>query len=355
MVTTLITEKAALTEIKKLGEGQNVCFAVAFWGAGSANNLKIEATAEAKVLCNLESGCCDPVEIEKLKNMDGVKVRTHSSLHAKVYLSPIGALVGSSNASTNGLALDGESLRGWREANLLVKDEPLLNDLNKWFTERWAEGRNITKPMLAAARMKWADRKRRGVIGEHSEKGLTLLGSALRSPEEYDYLPIYIALHKAAPSKEAIKAVSEYKKNVSVAQNDAASSKDSQEVSFNAKWWTYENWELEPDSWYINCTIRENTTVLEIARTTNPVLSTHFTDIDGDTGVAYIAFKTPMAIPVAGVDLKFSPADRSTIADYAELLWEVAEGDDTGCLLSLAKAARRLRRIQAVKTLFKLG
>ena len=356
MIAKLITEDAALTEIKKLGKGQEVRFAVAFWGTGSADNLNIEATAEAKVLCNLQSGCCDPDEIAKLKNMDGVTVLTHPSLHAKVYLSPKGALVGSSNASTNGLAMDYESARGWREANLLVEDQQLLADLGAWFTERWAEGKRITKPMLAAARKKWADRKRRSVIGEHSERELTLLGSALRSPEQYDDLPIFIALSKANASKEAIMAVNAYKKKVSVTAEGAAVSEDPEKLSFGAPWWTYEEWKLQPDSWYIDCSIRLNTTVWGIARTTKPVLSTKFTDREGNQGVAYIAFKTPMAIPVAGVDLRFPPADRGIIAKHAEKLWKEAKGlgDDTGRLLPLAQAARRLRRIQDVRKQFDL-
>jgi len=264
--------------------------------------------------------------------------------------------VGSSNASTNGLAMDGKSARSWREANLLVKDKQLLADLDAWFTERWAEGKNISKPMLAAARRKWADRKRRRVIGEHSESGLTLLGSALRSPEEYDGLPIYIALSKANASKEAIKAVDDYKKKISAAQEDSAFSKGSQEVTFNAPWWTYEEWELKPDSWYIDCAIRKSTTVCGIARTTDPVLSTHFTDGEGNQGVAHIAFKTPMSIPVAGVNLRFPPTDRRIIAAHAETLWKAAKGlgDDTGRLLPLAEAARRLRIIQDVKKQFEI-
>ena len=356
MVAKLVTEDAALIEIKKLGKGQKVRFAVAFWGTASAKNLEIEATAEAEILCNLQSGCCDPDEIAKLTNMDGVTVLAHPSLHAKVYLSPHGALVGSSNASTNGLAMDANMARGWREANLLVKDEQLLADLGIWFTERWAEGKRITVPMLAAAKKKWADRKRRSVIGEHLESGLTLLSSALRSPEEYNDLPIYIALSKANASKEAIKAVNDYKKKVSVTAEDAPVSKDAQKLSFDVPWWTYEEWKLQPESWYIDCAIRNRTTIWGIAKTTKPLLSTTFTNSEGHQGVAYIAFKTSMSVPVAGVDLRFPPADRLIIAKHAETLWKEAKGlgDDTGRLLPLAQAARRLRRIQDVKKRFDL-
>jgi len=119
---------------------------------------------------------------------------------------------------------------------------------------------------------------------------------------------------------------------------------------------TYEEWKLHPDSWYIACSIRSNTKVWGIARTTKPVLSTKFTDREGNPGIAYIAFKTSMAIPVAGANLRFPPADRSIIAKHAEKLWKEAEGlgDDTGRPLPLAQAARRLRRIQDVRKHFDL-
>jgi len=361
MVTKLVTEEAALTEIKKLGKGQKVRFAVAFWGTNSVDKLKVKATAGAEILCNLQSGCCDPDEIENLTKMNGVKVLAHSSLHAKVYISPKGALVGSSNASTNGLAMDGNLAGSWREANLLVANEPLLADLDTWFAERWAEGKKITNPMLAAARKKWEDRKRRNVIGTHSEDGLTLLGSAIRSPGEYDGLPIYIAISKQNASKEAIKAVDDkkkakYKGPVYTAQDEGTSQGGSREALSDARWWTYEEWVLEPDSWYIDCSIRTRVKVSGIARTINPVLTAPFTDRDGKQGTAYIAFRTPMAIPVAGADLPFPPSDRRIIEAYAETLWRAAKGlgDDGGRSLPLADAARRLRRIQEVRTQFNI-
>ena len=61
-----------------------------------------------RIICDLLSGACNPVEIEKLKGLDGVRVRTRDRLHAKVWIGGNDVIVGSANASHNGLPGDDE-------------------------------------------------------------------------------------------------------------------------------------------------------------------------------------------------------------------------------------------------------
>ena len=67
-------------------------------------------------------------------------LKSHSALHAKVWWTPNAAVLGSSNASTNGLALEHETGSGWHEANVRIDDATTLNSISKWFEKLFNEG-----------------------------------------------------------------------------------------------------------------------------------------------------------------------------------------------------------------------
>lgn len=163
---TFLTEREVGAAIKKLVRDQSdVRIAVAFWGAGAADLIGIERTAaKPRILCNLDSGVCNPDEILALSKMS--KVRTHAQLHAKVYWTPVGVIVGSSNASSNGLWGEGKERRGWREANMLIRDPPTVAEIGAWFEAQWDEGRTVTDSMVEAARQLWIAGRERAPRGK---------------------------------------------------------------------------------------------------------------------------------------------------------------------------------------------
>ena len=98
---------------------QRVQMAVAFWGAGAMQGLKLENHPNAQLICNLTSGGTNPHEIRKLMKA-GISVRMHNRLHAKVGI--VGdqfSFVGSSNMSANGLGFEGSETAFWEEANIV--------------------------------------------------------------------------------------------------------------------------------------------------------------------------------------------------------------------------------------------
>src|SRR3546814_14672636 len=105
--------------------GERPILAVAFWGHGAVDSLGLNVADNARMICNLESGATNPVEVEKL--MRSAKVKSHPRLHAKLYAAGDWVIVGSSNASSNGLALESRDLAGWIDANILSKDASLEN------------------------------------------------------------------------------------------------------------------------------------------------------------------------------------------------------------------------------------
>jgi hypothetical protein len=63
----LLDEKSVIAPIRKLAKGcADLRIAVAFWGTDAAKTLSLTRARRGRILCNLESGACNPKEIRKL-------------------------------------------------------------------------------------------------------------------------------------------------------------------------------------------------------------------------------------------------------------------------------------------------
>jgi hypothetical protein len=82
----------------------------------------------------LLSGACNPDEVTKLR--DGLghdRVMKCRNLHAKVWLVDGRCVLGSSNASANGLAQEGQETSGLIEANVLIDDPACVKTTSDWY------------------------------------------------------------------------------------------------------------------------------------------------------------------------------------------------------------------------------
>jgi hypothetical protein len=109
------------------------------------------------IVCDLMSGACNPHEIKSLQKALGEeRVRTRDGLHAKVWLTDKGAIVGSSNVSANGLGFEGDELKSSIEANVFIDDAETLAEIGDWFETDVMDGaRKITRADLEEARRRW--------------------------------------------------------------------------------------------------------------------------------------------------------------------------------------------------------
>ncbi|MFG1331124.1 phospholipase D family protein [Xanthobacter autotrophicus] len=157
---TLLDENQALIEIRGLlAATKEAQLAVAFWGTGAIERLGLDrAGLSAKILCNLDSGACNPTELRRIRALPGVTLKSHPALHAKVYWTPTAAVLGSSNASANGLAMEGDLASGWAEANVRLDDPVVLNDIAAWFERLFAAGHEILDADIKRAEMIWKAR-----------------------------------------------------------------------------------------------------------------------------------------------------------------------------------------------------
>ena len=121
--------------------------------------LGIGGGQQSQIACNLQSSACNPYVIEDLKNAQGVTVRSHPRLHAKIYATNKFAIIGSSNASSNGLAIEGPP-ESWIEANVISDDPATVRSAFALFQEIWdsPETSKITSAALTEAKKLWDNR-----------------------------------------------------------------------------------------------------------------------------------------------------------------------------------------------------
>lgn len=190
---------------KLIRESMSIDLVVAFWGDGAIDELGLsERAGTINIVCNLESGATNPKvisDLEKLAKGNGprISVGQNDRLHAKIYLFDDAVIIGSSNASTNGLAFEGGELTHWMEANVLSRDLALIKAARDWIGK--LDCREISSTDLARAKVAW--RKRRSVVRLPRDKSLTVLEAMRIEPSSLAHLPIYLAIYRDPPSPEA--------------------------------------------------------------------------------------------------------------------------------------------------------
>jgi hypothetical protein len=171
--------------------------AVAFWGSGAAHELGLKDRANSKkggfstkIVCNLQSGATNPGEIRELLNV-GIEVLQSDKLHGKIYLFDDRLLLGSSNASSNGLALQGAETSGWHEANLSTDDKKIREDVVSWLNA--LPKRAITEADLQAAEVEF--RKQRRSLSPQWPAGTTLLQALEQHQESFLGKNIFVTIY----------------------------------------------------------------------------------------------------------------------------------------------------------------
>jgi len=147
-----------LSEIKRLFKSASkIKCAVAFWGKGASDLFSNSKAKKIEITCNLMSGGTNPYEIEII--MDNIKkngeVRMDTSLHAKVFWTDKGMVIGSANASANGLSLEGAEIEGWKEMSVLIEDQKLIKEAEKWFDKVFLKSKEIKKKDISDSKKIW--------------------------------------------------------------------------------------------------------------------------------------------------------------------------------------------------------
>jgi phosphatidylserine/phosphatidylglycerophosphate/cardiolipin synthase-like enzyme len=131
-------------------QSKRMDLAVAFVGRDWSDALA-HFQGNLRLICWLSSTNTNPLAVRQLIKRPKTKVRQRDSMHAKVYLTDIGAVVGSANLSAK--ALSETEQNGQDEAAVFLKDKFSHDAIDKWFRTLWnAPGtREITKDDLDRA------------------------------------------------------------------------------------------------------------------------------------------------------------------------------------------------------------
>ncbi len=199
---SFLDEVEALKAIRNLFNTSTTAkLAVAFWGSGAITNLGLDRDdLDVEVICNLDSGACNPIEIDALRRLRPlVPVRSDPRLHGKVYWTPNGVVLGSSNASTNGLAVE-MGLSGWAEANIFSNDPKLIEASYLWFETRRRDAYEINDEQIALATKIWKDRARTAPTG--TQLGLDLGAVVRGNPAHPAWPSVKLAVYSEDLSDE---------------------------------------------------------------------------------------------------------------------------------------------------------
>ena len=222
-------------------KGAQASVAVAFWGKGGATKLGLKKAEDVRVICNLDHVGCNPEAIQEVRDL-GIKVKTHPRLHAKIYATEAVAIIGSSNASTNGLTVEGDSALGWKEANVLTDDAKVVADALTYFEELWndPEARPVTKTEIKAA---LARSRVKAFALLYPPRAKTLIAACRKHPEVFENVIVY---PYAAPLSDcARERLADFRRRATEPQSG------SDEPKFRDAW-GYEDGDIPKGVWIID-------------------------------------------------------------------------------------------------------
>ena len=165
---------------------------VAFWGSGALglfDGMSKECSRGIRIVCNLTMGGTNPRIIEEMLDRE-IAVRHSPTLHSKVWWTDKGVIVGSANASANGLLLESAAQEGWLESALYSNHRRIIDEVGRYVDEMWCKSNEITRRDLEKARKNW--RKRRPFSSPNDEIGF--LDALKRGMFTDRDTPVYIGM-----------------------------------------------------------------------------------------------------------------------------------------------------------------
>ena len=119
--------------IRDVLSGADVRCAVAYWGGGIEKAFPTsDGPPAARIICDVTRGGTSPKALVTMGAPRNKDLRHVPDLHAKVYISDLGAVVGSANASDNGIGFN--AAPGLIEAGVLLRpDEESFAEAAEWF------------------------------------------------------------------------------------------------------------------------------------------------------------------------------------------------------------------------------
>jgi hypothetical protein len=201
-----------------LKAAEKVAMAVAFWGDGAEKMFNGWHGTSSRLICNLALGGTNPDAIVKLQQLPNTEVRHLSDLHAKLIVTENHVIVGSANASANGLGLEAGEIAGWREAGIASTEAALVQSAEDWFEGQWASSKPITPSDLKRAKTEWEKRRHVRPRNDTSKSFMEQTAESLKDR------PIYFVIYRHDVSERASEELSRVKQQTNLARAGLISS-----------------------------------------------------------------------------------------------------------------------------------
>lgn len=186
MTATVLTGGELADKIREICAADEVDCAVAFWSGMSRDDLFPRwKKQQVRIICDISMGCNSKSSLEAYGAPKNPSLRVWDGLHSKIFISSAGAIIGSANASFNGLGRKGAppgnleagvffqaNTDGWKDASRFFKtlwDKPAL-DLDQGQLDR--------APILA--------RDPGSTISNSGQNSTSVLERVLAYPSEFD-------------------------------------------------------------------------------------------------------------------------------------------------------------------------
>lgn len=176
-------------EIKRVLNGRDCRCAVAFWGRGAKQALfgGKKLARSTRIICEIGMGGTNPLELGLLGAPTNKAVRHARGLHAKIYLSDRGAIVGSANASENGIGFSAGA--GLVEAGIFLRPtSAAFAEAKAWVHALFYGAEVVDQSALDLCAEAWRRRSKADGVqagAERRPKDKSLLEAVWANPERF--------------------------------------------------------------------------------------------------------------------------------------------------------------------------
>lgn len=307
---------------------ENIDIAVAFWGEDAIKLFKDIPDKEIRVICNIESGACNPKVLKELLETSNVTLKTNKRLHAKVLLQPSQVIIGSANISANGLSFEGSEQTGWIETGVHTENEDLLIQTKKWYDKIWKKSSEITPEIIKTAEANWKKRRTNRPLDSSNE---SLLDAAFKDIGKFLDRNIYFAIYRNAKlSDEATTTFEQLATEYS--SYDIAKKID-----------CYEDWSELPDNAYLIDLYygpQKGFEYCGIKFCPNEPVIGKFKYDDDSEGEIKIVFKKKVIF-----DYKITKTDQKLIKKGISKLWNYQSDDEGATIIPFVEGIKILKKI----------
>ena len=321
----LLREHEVAPKLRKaMKTGGATVIAVPFWGRGAIALLGLKAGTNARIICNIDHPGCNPYEIEDIRKLN-IKVWTHPRLHAKIYATAGLAIAGSSNVSSNGLAVEGKAARGWIEANVASTDQSFINKVEDLFKTIFDDPQTRLVRALDIARAK-ALRVSFPPSRAELPPGQSLFEAARGAPEAFGN--VYVAAYRSSLDPEARPKLNE-------AETEAWAQMESGAIS---KLWGYQFANVPRDAWVVDLNCRDIDR--PFYRGTARIFGAPIRVVRGRKRMNDLSLALRGPVWIGGRRYVMRAAEKDALAKAAKVICNV----DTDDMMPLAQALRIIDR-----------